>query len=141
MTASTSSATPARRALVLPIAVGCCAVGAAGYVAALEPAASGVYPVCLFRSVTGWWCPGCGLTRAAHHLMHGDIGRALGHNVLVFPFGVLLVITWIAWLVGSAGRRPAWAHRAALPAWLAVAFAAVTFTIVRNVPAFDVLRE
>ena len=140
MTASTSSATPARGALALPLAVGCGALGVAGYVAALDPSTTGTYPLCVFRSVTGLWCPGCGLTRAAHHLLHGDFGRALGYNALVLPVGVLLVITWIAWLMGSRGHPPAWVHRAALPAWVVLAIVAVTFTILRNVPAFDVLR-
>ena len=108
--------------------------------AALDPSSTGTYPECLFRSATGLWCPGCGLTRAAHHLLHGDIERALGYNALVLPFGGLLVITWIAWLRGSGGHRPAWVHRAALPAWIVLAIVAMTFTIVRNIPAFDVLR-
>lgn len=138
MTASTSSATPARRALALPVTVGCLAVGAAGYVAARDPSSTANYPGCVVRSVTGLWCPGCGLTRAAHHLLNGDIGQALGYNALVIPVGLLLAITWTAWLMG--GRGPGWVHRAALPAWLALAIVAVTFTILRNVPAFDVFR-
>ena len=72
--------------------------------------------------------------------MHGDIAQALGYNVLVLPVGLLLVMTWIAWLLDAGGHRPTWAHRAAVPAWLVVASAAVTFTILRNVSAFDVLR-
>lgn len=108
--------------------------------AALDPSATGTYPGCVFRSVTGLWCPGCGLTRAAHHVLNGDIGRAFGYNALVLPVGVLLTITWIVWLMGVGGHRPAWAHRAALPAWIVLAIVAVTFTIVRNIPAFDVLR-
>jgi hypothetical protein len=140
VTASTSSVTAPHRALALPVAVGCGAVGAAGYVAARDPASTGTYPQCVFRSVTGLWCPGCGLTRAAHHLLHGDIERALGYNALVLPVGGLLVITWVAWLMGTGGHRPAWVQRAALPAWVVLAAVAVTFTIVRNIPAFDVLR-
>ena len=106
--------------------------------AAVDPSSAATYPACVFHSVTGLWCPGCGLTRAAHHMLHGDIGRALGYNALVIPVGMLLVLTWIAWLMGA--RRPPWVHRAAVPAWLALAIVAVTFTILRNVPAFDVLR-
>jgi hypothetical protein len=132
--------TPVRSSLALPIAVGCCATAAALYVTALDPSSTGTYPVCAVRSVTGWWCPGCGLTRAVHHLMHGDIRQALGHNALVVPVVALLVLTWIAWLMDSWGRRLTWVHRAAIPAWLGLAIAAAAFTILRNLPSFDALR-
>jgi uncharacterized protein DUF2752 len=109
-------------------------------VATLDPSATGAYPSCAVRSVTGWWCPGCGLTRAVHHLMHGDIGRAFGYNALVAPIVALLVLTWIAWLMESGGRRYPWVHRTAVPAWIALAVAALAFTVLRNVPAFGALR-
>jgi hypothetical protein len=140
MAASTSSATRAGGALVLPVAAGCCAVGAAAYVAARDPSAGGLFPVCAFRSVTGWWCPGCGLTRAAHHLLHGDLGQAFAHNALVVPIVALLALGWITWLVDCGGRRPAWLQRATIPAWFGLAIIAVAFAIARNVPSLDVLR-
>jgi hypothetical protein len=144
MAASTSSAGPARGALTVsivgPIAVGCCAMGAAVYVAALDPSSGGTYPLCPVRSLTGWWCPGCGLTRAAHHLLHGDIRQAHGYNALVVPVVVLLTLAWIAWLMDSRGRRPAWLERAVIPAWIGLGIVAAVFVIVRNVPSFDVLR-
>ena len=90
-----------RIAVAIPVAVGCCATVAAGQLATLDPSATGAYPVCAVRGITGWWCPGCGLTRAAHHLMHGDIGQAFGYNALVVPIVALLVLTWIAWLVSG----------------------------------------
>jgi uncharacterized protein DUF2752 len=144
MAASTSSATPARSALAVsiagPIAAGCCAIGAAVYVAALDPSSTGPYPDCVVRSVTGWWCPGCGLTRATHHLLRGDLTQALGYHALVVPVVVLLALTWFAWLVTSLGRHPTWARRTAVPAWLVLAIAAMLFAIARNLPSFHSLR-
>ena len=40
------------------------------------------YP-CLFRSLTGLYCPGCGGTRAAKFLLHGDICKSLWYHPLV----------------------------------------------------------
>jgi hypothetical protein len=140
VTASTSSAR-AGRVLALPIAVGCSAAAAALYVAALDPSSSGSFPACAFRSVTGWWCPGCGLTRATHHLLRGDVSQALGYNALVVPVLAMLVLTWGAWLGHSLGRRPAWISRAAPPAWAGLAIVAVAFAIVRNLDSFDALRR
>jgi hypothetical protein len=140
MTASTSSVTPARTALAGPIAAGCSAIGAAVYVGAVDPSSAGAYPECVVRSVTGWWCPGCGLTRATHHLLHGDIWQAHAYNALVVPIMTLLVVAWIAWLMGSTGRRPAWVQRAVLPAWIGLGIAAVAFAIFRNLPFLPLLR-
>jgi len=37
-------------------------------------------PKCVMLAVTGYRCPGCGMQRFAHSLMHGNIGEAIGHN-------------------------------------------------------------
>jgi hypothetical protein len=139
VTASTSSA-PAGRVLALPIAVGCSATAAALYVAALDPSSSGTFPACPFRSVTGWWCPGCGLTRATHDLFHGDLAEAFANNALIVPVLAMLILTWGAWLGHSLGRRPAWIARAAPPAWAGLAIVALAFAILRNLAPFDTLR-
>src|SRR5690606_7136747 len=40
------------------------------------------FPPCMFRAFTGWFCIGCGLTRAMHALVHGDLPRAFAMNPL-----------------------------------------------------------
>ena len=116
-------------------------MGAVAYVAALDPSSGGVFPLCPVRSLTGWWCPGCGLTRAAHHLLHGDIGRAHGYNALVVPVVVLLTLAWIAWLLDARGRRPAWLQQVVIPAFIGFAIVAAVFAVARNLPSFDTLRR
>ena len=44
------------------------------------------FPPCLFRLLTGHYCIGCGLTRALHALVHGDLPRALSMNPHVMLF-------------------------------------------------------
>lgn len=49
--------------------------------------------LCLFKNLTGMECPGCGLTRAFSHTMHGDLTRAYACNkmvTVVFPLALLL---------------------------------------------------
>jgi len=50
---------------------------------------------CLFHQMTGLYCPGCGLTRAMHALVHFDLQRAIRMNaffILSAPiFGLLLL--------------------------------------------------
>ena len=45
-----------------------------------------LYPSSLFRELTGFYCPGCGATRALHELLHGNIQSALTLNPLLVIF-------------------------------------------------------
>jgi len=56
-------------------------------------AACGIGIPCLFRTVTGFLCPGCGNSRAAISLLKLDIPAALEYNPL-FP----LEFFYIAWV-------------------------------------------
>lgn len=40
-------------------------------------------PACPLYSLTGFFCTGCGATRALHALLHGDLLRAISMNVLL----------------------------------------------------------
>ena len=51
------------------------------------PAEHAFYPRCVFKTITGLECPGCGSTRAAHALLHGRIGEAFRLNPFIFVFG------------------------------------------------------
>ena len=44
---------------------------------------------CLFRSLTGLYCPGCGGTRALRFLLKGDVMKSLWYHPLV-PYGAVL---------------------------------------------------
>lgn len=53
------------------------------------------FPRCVFLTLTGWECPGCGSQRALHSLLHLDIVAAWRYNALMvcaIPFVVALVI-------------------------------------------------
>lgn len=41
---------------------------------------------CVFYQVTGLYCPGCGSGRAATDLVHGNVLRAIEHNVFFVIF-------------------------------------------------------
>jgi hypothetical protein len=88
---------------VAPAAMLVCMAGAVGYTMATSPteANAGAAPSCLLKYTTGFICPGCGGTRAAWYLLHGDLPAAARHHALfvfVVPF---LLYMYFAW----AGRR------------------------------------
>ncbi|WP_343912964.1 DUF2752 domain-containing protein [Aquimarina litoralis] len=50
------------------------------------------FPSCIFHSLTGYHCPGCGSQRAIHDLLNGRILAALKHNLLFIILTVVLGI-------------------------------------------------
>lgn len=105
-----------------------------------DPSEGGVFLPCPFRTLTGWWCPGCGLTRATHHLLRGDLTQAFRYHLFVVVILALLVGTWAVWLVASTGRSVG--RLLAPPTWVPVAVVAVlvAFAVVRNLPGVPGLR-
>lgn len=48
---------------------------------------------CVFRSLTGLDCPGCGLQRAFIALLRGDIVASFEHNAALIPFVITAIYT------------------------------------------------
>lgn len=53
------------------------------------------FPRCMFLSLTGLECPGCGSQRAIHSMLTGNIAQAWHYNaflVTAFPIIILMVV-------------------------------------------------
>ena len=129
---------PPSLAVFAAIVLGATALGAGAVVYFFNPSTHGFYPVCLFHQLTGLNCPGCGGTRSAYALLHGNVALALKDNAL---FVVLLAAAvarglWIA--VKTIRRQPVGQFVPVGVLWAALAAAAV-FTVLRNLPAFAFL--
>ena len=46
----------------------------------VDPEQASWMPKCMVHTLTGLQCPGCGITRATHALLHGEFMRALCYN-------------------------------------------------------------
>jgi len=91
---------------------------------------------CYFLEVTGFYCPGCGNTRALHELLHLHFLEAFDHN-LIFPF---IAVVTLYLLVGEylnvlLGRRVLWLPKK-VPIWLLLlaGLFVVAFSVLRNLP-------
>jgi len=96
------------------------------------PGQSAWLPPCLFHSLTGLYCTGCGITRAAHALVHGDLALAWSMNALaVLGIPVALFL----WAFYGLGKPPS-LQRAALVFRDARTWAVLVlgFTVMRNLP-------
>lgn len=117
------------------------AVAAAWFLQQHNPHTVPNAPPCPSR-LAGFYCPGCGSTRATHHLLNARIAEAWRFNppllLLGIPVGVYFagaVLTWM-W------RGRAW--RVTLPAWFVwpIVIGLIAWGVVRNLPlpGFDRLR-
>ena len=119
------------------VVAGAAAAVAAGYVALADPGRAQRLPTipCPIHALTGWWCPGCGMTRAVHDVLTGHLASAFGTNLL-WPL-VVGLLGWI-WASFMWARVPSPA-RAPTAVWIAIIGVAVAFAIARNTPAFAAL--
>jgi len=103
-----------------------------------NPTTHHFYPVCQFHQLTGLNCPGCGMTRSAYSLLHGDWRTALHDNALFVAVlgGLALRGGWLA-VNRARGRRNGEFVRAQWLWWLLAV--TLVFTVLRNLPAFAFL--
>jgi hypothetical protein len=132
---ASNAATGGRRSILLPLGVAAATLTSAGYVAAVDPSASGHYPTCPFLAITGWYCPGCGALRAVHALAHADLLTALARNPFAVVAAGYLVVAWALWLGRTATGRP---RRWLAPPWVlySVLGAILAFGVLRNLPGW-----
>ncbi|GAB3350699.1 DUF2752 domain-containing protein [Lysobacter tyrosinilyticus] len=101
-----------------------------------DPSATGSwFPSCVFHDLTGWYCPGCGITRALHALVHFDLKRALAMNAfLVTSLPLLALMAAQGLMQKSLLPRPV--ARVAFDGrwWIG---ALVVFGVLRNLPGLE----
>jgi len=104
------------------------AVGGLLYLKVWLPATNVGIP-CVFYEVTGHYCPGCGMTRAALALLQLDAYQAFRYNSLAF----VLLPLFLAYHAAVRKRLRRTSH-ALMGVMLTLT---VAFGVLRNVPAFD----
>ena len=110
--------------------VGCLVVGF------FNPSNAGFFPGCPLLDVTGFACPGCGLTRGFHALFHGEFMTALDYNALI-PFFAIGFVYLLVLLASIAMRGKAFKLTVVTPASLWVFLVlALSFGLLRNIPVY-----
>ena len=108
----------------------------ASFVWVFDPARAGFFPVCPLYATTGYACPGCGITRGFHALLHGDILTALDFNALI-PLVALILGYVFASLVSVAwrGRGILLGNWNLIFLWVTLGIL-IVFGVLRNLPFY-----
>ena len=72
-----------------------------------DPSEAVWMPKCLVHSLTGWQCPGCGITRAAHAFLHGRFAEAFAYNrffIISIPYLVAVAAVTDVPALGRCAR-------------------------------------
>ncbi len=102
----------------------------------LDPAENQLFPKCIFHSVTGYHCPGCGSQRAIHSLLHFDLAGVVSNNFLFIPAMLLIVYHYAHPLLNKLlhWKLPNILYRKITP--LIILGLIILFWILRNLPFY-----
>lgn len=98
-----------------------------------DPAGVWWLPKCPLYQMTGWHCPGCGITRAAHALVQLDLAAAWRMNPLVVT-AAPLVAGYCGWMRYRVGRG--WTTAISPRAIAGFMAAVIVFAVLRNLPGY-----
>ena len=108
------------------------AAALAALLSRLGPTLAGGLPACPFHALTGWYCPGCGSTRALQALLNADVARAMAMNpllVVCLPVLALMALNAAGWK--PRGSEPFWRTVGSPKIWLIVLLG---YWLLRNLP-------
>ena len=94
---------------------------------------------CVFHTVTGLNCPGCGISRMCLSLLRGDFLSAIRYNLAIFalsPLFLVLIASQCVYYVKYGTKQLKIWQNAILYVCIVVL---VLFGILRNIPAFSFL--
>ena len=95
---------------------------------------------CVFYQMTGFYCSGCGASRALRSILHLDFYQALRYNA-IFTFALPLIAAYFCALFLSYIRFGKDKISEKIPMkiiWIFIAVALI-YGILRNIPAFSFL--
>lgn len=96
---------------------------------------------CWFERLTGWYCPGCGVTRMLFAIIEGNFYQAFRFNPLVFILLIFAAILLVNYLIcykkgeiqaALYKQTPHWF-------WIVLLIIVLAYGILRNLPCCDFL--
>jgi hypothetical protein len=92
----------------------------------------GNLPKCLFHQVTGLYCPGCGVQRSFHALLHGHLLQAMDHNLLFILLLPMIIFFISNFLWNKKYSSTSFIYKPVFST--TIVFIVVSFWVLRNIP-------
>jgi hypothetical protein len=102
----------------------------------VDPAETDAFLPCPWHAATSTDCPGCGIQRGVHQLLHGDAAAAFRANPLIVVILPLFLLAFYPWLLGEViGFR---VRQVRIPGVVVVLLLLLIFAfwIARNLPCY-----
>ena len=90
-------------------------------------------PLCPFKNLTNFYCPGCGGQRAFHQILHGNFVEAFHSNLLIYIFLPFLLLKISDENFGTTFSKKFLLTNKGI--WIFLGFL-IIFTILRNLPFY-----
>lgn len=98
-----------------------------------DPLQSPWMPRCIFKTLSGWDCPGCGSQRFIHAILHADFAAAWRANAMLCLLSPYMLF-W-GWIEADPSTAPGLHRRMnSLPATITLLSLLILWAILRNLP-------
>lgn len=94
---------------------------------------------CIFSSISGLYCAGCGTGRMLHSLLHLDFRSAFAYNPFMMVFLPIMAVFLIVQAVLYVKKGTLFASMPAKSFLLLVILLGLLFSVMRNLSAFSYL--
>lgn len=132
----TEPTTSRRRRLIAPVSVVVAGLGGCILIAAHNPSDPGSFgSICPIKATTGLDCPVCGGLRCLRATLTGNWSAAIQDNALLLITVPVVLVALAIWLT-TAWTGRSWPMTRWLPSPVFIPIGAVTWMVVRNLPAF-----
>lgn len=117
---------------VLKISIFIIAAGAALLLYFFVEPKNDILPKCFFHELTGFYCPGCGVQRSFHAILHGHFLTAANFNLLFVLFLPLIIYFILVFVLDKKHSRSSFVYKPNFS--IAIVIIVVSFWVLRNLP-------
>ncbi len=116
----------------------CLAIALILVYAFFDPGESAFFPKCIYRSITGYKCPGCGIQGCLHSILTGNLSQAFRQNALFFISIPFIIFGALVYVFRNRNARWSKIYKAvfSIPVAITVGIITIAFTVCRNIYGF-----
>lgn len=92
-----------------------------------------LYLKCPIFEITGFYCPGCGITRMLRSLLKLDLYQAFRYNPLIFIMLPFIIILFINNLYSEYKNKKSWINKIPQYIWYIIIVILIIYGILRNI--------